>query len=92
MNRSIKKWNERVSRKKSKNNIDELINREYRKSMSRYTGSILDGFRSEFMKIMEKHPGLNAEKREEIEEILDESIKNTKIILAKNIMKQKKIR
>jgi DNA mismatch repair ATPase MutS len=89
MSRSTKQWNERVKRRKSKNNNDEYITREYKKSMSRYTNNILDSFRSEFIDLMEKHPGLNAEKREEIEEILDESIKNCKVILTKNILKQK---
>lgn len=81
-----------MNRRKSKNNDDEHLTREYKKSMSRYTGNILDGFRSEFMEIMEKHPGLNAEKGEEIEEILDEAIKNSKIIFTRNILKQKKIK
>jgi hypothetical protein len=91
MNRSTQQWNKRVNRRNSKKNDDEHITREYKKSISRYTGNILDGFRSEFMETMERNLELDSDERNLIEEILDEAIKNSKIIYAKNIMKQKKI-
>jgi hypothetical protein len=92
MGRSTKKWNDRISRRKSRNNDDEYLTREYKKSMVRYTGNILDGFRSEFIETMERNTDFSDVERVVIEEILDEAIKNSKIIFTKNIFKQKKIK
>jgi hypothetical protein len=90
MNKKFAYSKSAIKRKKIANLIDSQANKEYKQSMNRLSGNLLDAFRLEFIEVMENNLELDSEDRNLIEEILDESIKNSKIIFTTNIMKTKK--
>jgi hypothetical protein len=91
--KKIHEYNKSAIRRKNITEIrDTQSSKERKQSMNRLSGIILDILRSEFTEVMERNLELNPEERKLIEEILDESVKNSKIIFTTNIMKSRKIK